>query len=138
MNTKTAFLKARLRQTRGSLKEIWGNISHSNRTKMEGKLDKMAGRSQVGLLRTEARARKEIDQAARDGQQNIKKLSASLLATTNQVLGKPAKQRFSWPWIPSLGGIALLVGLSLAVLTHKTGVFAAQRTAEIGAANDCS
>jgi uncharacterized protein YjbJ (UPF0337 family) len=136
MNTKTAFLKARLRQTRGSLKETWGNISHSNRTKMEGKLDKMAGRSQVGLLRTEARARKEIDQALEDAQQNIQKLSASLLATANQTLGKPAKQRSSWPWIPSLGGIALLAGLGLAVFTHKTGVFASQHTAEIGAADN--
>ena len=131
MNTKTTFMKARLRQTRGSLKETWGTISHSNRTKMEGKLDKMAGRSQVGLLRTEARARKEVDQVIENGQQNIQKLSASLLANAHQVLGKPAKQRSSWPWIPSLGGVALLVGLGLAVFAHKTGFLSMQRTSPL-------
>ena len=128
MNTKTTFMKARLRQTRGSVKETWGDISHSNRTKVEGKLDKIAGRSQVELLRTEARARKEIDQVVENGQQNIQRLSASLLATANQALGRPAKKRRSWPWIPSLGGVAFLAGLSLAVVTHKTGVFAAKHS----------
>ncbi len=135
MKTKTAYRKARLRQARGLAKETWGNISHSNRTKMEGKLDKMAGRSQAELLRTEARARKEIDQIVENGQQTIEKLSTSLLATANQALGRPTKQRSSRPWIPALGGVALLVGLSLAVLTHKTGVFATQHTAETGGAS---
>jgi uncharacterized protein YjbJ (UPF0337 family) len=135
MNTKTTITKARLRQTRGSLKETWGNVSHSRRTKMEGKLDKMAGRSQVELLRTEARARKEVDQIIENGQQNIQKLSASLLANAHQVLGKPAKQRSSWPWIPSLGGVALLAGLSLAVFTHKTGFLSMQRTTGTGGAS---
>lgn len=71
-------------------------VPSHNRTKMEGKLDKIAGRSQVGLLRTEARVvAKEVDQVIENGQQNIQKLSASLLANAHQVLGKPAKQILS-------------------------------------------
>lgn len=81
MKTKMTYLNARLRQTRGWLKETWGRISQ--------------------------------------------------LATTNRALGRPTKQRSSWPWIPALGGAALLVGLSLALLTRKTDILATLRTTEM-------
>ena len=135
MKPTNALMKARWHQTRGSAKATWGKISRRKRTRLEGQMEQLSGRSQEKLLLTEAQARREIEYAVQRGQQNIQLLSTALVATANQALGRPAERRSSRTLIPALGGVALLAGLSVAVLTHKTGVFAAQRTAKTGGAS---
>jgi uncharacterized protein YjbJ (UPF0337 family) len=135
MKPMNALMKARWHQTHGAAKATWGKISKRNRTRLEGQMEQLSGRSQEKLLLTEAQARKEIENAVQRGHQNIQQLSASLVATANQALGRPAERRSSRTWIPALGGVALLAGLGVAVLTHKTGVFAAQHPAQGGGAS---
>lgn len=132
MKLTNALMKARLHQTRGSAKATWGKISRRDRIRLEGQMEQLSGRSQEKLLLTGAQARRELDLAVQRGQQNIQQLSAALVATANQAVGRPAKRKPSRPWIPALGGVALLAGLGVAMLTHKTGVFAAQHAAESG------
>ena len=98
-------------------------------------MEQLSGRSQEKLLLTEAQARKDIEHAVQRGQQNIQQLSAALVTTANQALGRPAARRSSRSWIPALGGAALLAGLGVAVLTHKTGVFATQHPGKAGGAS---
>jgi uncharacterized protein YjbJ (UPF0337 family) len=135
MKPTNALIRARWHQTRGSAKATWGKISKRNRIRLEGQMEQLSGRSQEKLLLTEAQARKDIEYAVQRGQQNIQQLSAALVTTANQVLGRPAERRSSHTWIPALGGVALLVGLGVAVLTHKTGVFSAQHPARTGGAS---
>jgi uncharacterized protein YjbJ (UPF0337 family) len=135
MKPTNALMKARWHQTRGAVKATWGKISKRNRTRLEGQMEQLSGRSQERLLLTEAQARREIGYATRRGQQNIQQLSAALVATATQALGRPAARRSSRSWIPVLGGAALLASLGVAVLTHQTGVFAAQHPAKSGGAS---
>lgn len=119
MKSTTTLMNTRWHEARGSAKETWGKISGQDRTRLEGQIERLSAQSQEQLLRTEMQARQEVERAVQRGQQNIQELSAALVGITNQALGKAAKPKSSWVWIPALGGAALLAGLSLAVFTPK-------------------
>lgn len=129
MNSTVALKRSQLRQARGSAKEIWGKISKNNRTRLEGRMEQMSGRSQEKLLRIEAQTREEIEEVFRSGQQKIEALGNSLAATANQALGRPAKRKTSLAWIPAIGSAVLLTAVGIAVLTYNTDALVVHDTA---------
>ena len=57
MKPMNALMKARWHQTHGAAKATLGKISKRNRTRLEGQMEQLSGRSQEKLLLTEAQAR---------------------------------------------------------------------------------
>jgi uncharacterized protein YjbJ (UPF0337 family) len=115
----TNLINARWQQARGLVKETWGKMSGHNGTRLEGQVERLSGLGQETLLQAEAEARDEIKPTAQRADQDVQQLSSSLVATANQVLGRPAGRGSSRIWIPVLGGAVLLTGLGVAVFTQN-------------------
>jgi thiol:disulfide interchange protein len=73
-------------------------------------------------LKSAKRAQRDIEKAAAKGQKNVKKLGDTVVAATNQALGKPAKKKASSSWLVAFGVLALLIGLGLAIFAYRSNM----------------
>jgi uncharacterized protein YjbJ (UPF0337 family) len=100
-------LRGKVREIRGGLKREWGKLTHNERVRMEGELDRMVGLFQKRYGYTQMRAVKALEHYVHDYGERTKEI----LGEQWKGLRKNPTRGHTWLWIfmAILGVVLFLV-----------------------------
>jgi uncharacterized protein YjbJ (UPF0337 family) len=100
-------LRGKYREVRGGMKREWGKLTHDDRTKMEGELDRMVGLIQQRYGYTQERAAQELEHFVQDyGKRTREALSEPM----KQLREHPVRAiSLAWIVVAVIGGAMFLL-----------------------------